>query len=38
MKNEYRIEGPWKGGLVILPRPRVVTGSRMRSRGGKYQA
>jgi protein-tyrosine phosphatase len=22
MKNEYWIEGPWKGGLVILPRPR----------------
>ena len=22
MKNEYWIEGPWKGGLAILPRPR----------------
>jgi protein-tyrosine phosphatase len=22
MKDEYWIEGPWKGGLAILPRPR----------------
>jgi protein-tyrosine phosphatase len=22
MKNEHWIEGPWKGGLAILPRPR----------------